>query len=138
MSHVGNLKGAEREMLVSVDLLKRGFEIFRPACATSCDIIALKYGKSLRIEVKGVRASQKRRNPSGPVGSFKNVTGGNADCRLFDVLVRVADDNTLLYQRSIFHKTNAASAELPLRESVSHHTTKKNLERALSMTEKNA
>ncbi len=128
MSHAGNLKGAEREMLVSVDLLRRGFEVFRPVCATSCDVLALKYGITLRIEVKGPPKGY--RNPSGPVAGLPTRHDGGPDCQLFDVLVRCSDDGEMCYQRSILHTINKASAELPLREEVSKSTTKKNLRRA--------
>lgn len=45
--------GAIGELRVCTDLLARGFEVFRsvsPAC--SCDLIALKNGAMLRIEVR--------------------------------------------------------------------------------------
>jgi Holliday junction resolvase-like predicted endonuclease len=45
--------GAMSEMLVCVDLMKRGFEIFRAVSqCCSCDLIALRGGKALRVEVK--------------------------------------------------------------------------------------
>lgn len=45
--------GAMHELVVCVDLLRRGYEIFRavsPSC--SCDLVALCNGKSVRIEVR--------------------------------------------------------------------------------------
>jgi hypothetical protein len=45
--------GAVHELMVAVDLVVRGYEVFRavsPSC--SCDLIALKGGKALRVEVK--------------------------------------------------------------------------------------
>ena len=45
--------GAIQELRVSVDLLSRGFEVFRalsPSC--SCDILAMKDGKLYPIEVR--------------------------------------------------------------------------------------
>ena len=45
--------GAISELIVTVDMLKRGFEVFRAVSAhCSCDLAALKDGKLLRIEVK--------------------------------------------------------------------------------------
>jgi hypothetical protein len=48
--------GALAELLASVDLMKRGYEVFRalsPAC--SCDLIAMKAGVILRVEVRSAR-----------------------------------------------------------------------------------
>ena len=45
--------GAMNELKVSIDLLRKGYEVFRalsPAC--SCDLAILKKNKLLRIEVK--------------------------------------------------------------------------------------
>lgn len=45
--------GAIVELAVAVDLLRRGFDVFRalsPSC--SCDLVALKPGLVLRIEVR--------------------------------------------------------------------------------------
>ena len=45
--------GAVGELVVSVDLMRRGFEVFRavsPAC--SCDLLASKNGKLWRVEVR--------------------------------------------------------------------------------------
>ena len=45
--------GSLSELLVGIDLLKRGYDVFRalsPSC--SCDLIAVKDGNSLRIEVR--------------------------------------------------------------------------------------
>jgi hypothetical protein len=133
------LRGAEREAAVVSDLFKKGFEVF-PAFGTgsSCDMIALKHGELLRVEVKGSKHGTQRRktaHPSGPVASLGHGSK-DSDCRLFDIHISVLDSGEILYQRSALHVVNKASAELPLREDYSKHTTKKNLERALSMTEK--
>lgn len=51
------VSGACGELAVSVDLLRRGYEVFRavsPAC--SCDLVALKDGKSYRVEVRTSQA----------------------------------------------------------------------------------
>lgn len=45
--------GAMHELKVSVDLLHKGFEVFRSVSqSTSCDLLAMRNGKILRIEVK--------------------------------------------------------------------------------------
>jgi Holliday junction resolvase-like predicted endonuclease len=45
--------GAIGELRVSTDLLGKGFEVFRSISpAASCDLIAMKQGKMLRVEVK--------------------------------------------------------------------------------------
>jgi hypothetical protein len=49
----GNTVGALSELRVAVDLLENGFEVFRalsPAC--SCDLIACKNGRTIRVEVR--------------------------------------------------------------------------------------
>jgi hypothetical protein len=130
MSREGNLKGAAREMRVTLDLMERGFEVFRPMSTATCDLIALKYGIPLRIEVKGVHGKTSK-HPSGPIATTESSRGGNnPNSKLFDVLVRFNDIGETFYQRSILHTINAASADLPLREEYSKSTTKKNLSRA--------
>ena len=45
--------GATSELLVCADLLGRGFEVFRAVSpSTSCDLIALKHGRCVRIQVR--------------------------------------------------------------------------------------
>lgn len=55
--HVGTLCsgsiGALGELVVAIDLLKRGFEVFRAISpASTCDLAVLRDGKLLRIEVR--------------------------------------------------------------------------------------
>ena len=132
MSREGNLKGAEREALVVAELSRLGFETFIGNGNTTCDIVAVKHGLCLRIEVKGTAGSGGK-SFSGPFSGKPNHHGGNPDCRLCDVLVRVGEQEELYMQRSALHTINAASAELPLREEVNSRTTKKNLRRAQQM-----
>ena len=59
------------ELLVSADLLKKGYEVFRalsPGC--SCDLVAMKNEKLIRVEVKTRQKSQ---------GSFSFKTKKKAD-----------------------------------------------------------
>lgn len=45
--------GAVSELIVSVDLLRRGYDVFRalsPSC--SCDLVILKNGRVIRVEVR--------------------------------------------------------------------------------------
>ena len=130
------LKGAEREAVASADLMRRGFEVFRAMGNFSCDLLAQKNGHILRVEVKGYK-ERGYRIPTGPIGCVCSKGGHTANSTRFDILITVVGRD-VFYNRSIFHKINAASIELPLREEYSKKTTKKNLERALSMTEKNA
>lgn len=54
--------GALTELIVSVDLMKKGYEVFRalsPHC--SCDLLAMKQGVVLKVEVRTAR----RRFPGG-------------------------------------------------------------------------
>ena len=62
-------RGAINELLVSVDLFKKGFEVFRalsPSC--SCDLMILKNNKLYRVEVGtgwengfGIKINKKKR-----------------------------------------------------------------------------
>jgi hypothetical protein len=46
-------QGAISELLVSADLIKRGYEVFRALSPqSSCDLVALKSNETLRIEVR--------------------------------------------------------------------------------------
>lgn len=45
-------KGAIKELMVSVDLMNKGYQVFRAFSPQApCDLIALKDGKCLRVEV---------------------------------------------------------------------------------------
>ena len=123
MSREGNLKGVERESLVVAEFAKLGWETFSGNGNTSCDIIAMKDQVLLRVEVKGTR----HRKPSGPyAGIFVTNSSdtSKADCREFDILVRVADNNEMFWQRSVFYKGEKFG--LPLRDEYDINTTQKN------------
>ena len=54
-------KGAIAELRVGVDLLSKGYHVFRsesPGCP--CDIVAIKDGECIKIEVRTVFAKNKR------------------------------------------------------------------------------
>lgn len=44
--------GVRSELLVCIDLIEKGFEVFRAMSNNSCDLIALKNGRCFRLEVK--------------------------------------------------------------------------------------
>ena len=129
MSRAENLKGATREAATVLDLMQRGFEVFRPTSTASCDLIALKYGITLRIEVTGGR----RASESGPITQHSSSGGRSLDCRLFDVLVRHIETGEVLYLPSMHLKESAATLDLPLRWIPSKYTTKKTLSRTQQM-----
>ena len=54
--------GAMVELIVSVDLMKKKFEVFRALSpASSCDILAMKNGKSYPLEIRtGVYSADKK------------------------------------------------------------------------------
>ena len=66
--------GAMSELRVAVDLLSKGYEVFRavsPAC--SCDLIALRDGQTLRIEVRtaNFRPNNRASMPRTPADAGK-------------------------------------------------------------------
>ena len=132
MSREGNLKGVERESIVVAEFAKMGWETFSGNGNTSCDLIALKQGVMLRVEVKGMGGNTKK--PSGPYSCIPKHRGSTFDCRECDILIRFNSEGETFWQRSIAYK--GESQGLPLREEYNKKTTKKNLSRALSMTEK--
>jgi Holliday junction resolvase len=80
--------GAMSELMISADLMKHGYDVFRalsPSCY--CDIIATRSDGSLRIEVR-----TGYRNQSGKVGFPKNTNG---DIDAFAVYIR--EDNSIHY-----------------------------------------
>ena len=122
MSREGNLKGVERESLVVAEFAKLGWETFSGNGCTSCDIIAMKDQVLLRVEVKG--AYHHVKHPSGPCAFVAKSSGSTPNCREFDILVRVADNNEMYWQRSIFYKGEKLG--LPLRDEYDINTTQKN------------
>jgi hypothetical protein len=86
--------GAMTELMVCVDLIKRGYEVFRAVSpASSCDIAILKNNQLLRIEVKtGYRYL------NGAIGSGY---GENQKGR-FDILaIVIHKTNEIIYQPNI-------------------------------------
>jgi hypothetical protein len=101
-------KGAINELTVTVDLMKKGFEVFQAASPnSSCDLIALKNGYPVRIEVKG-RTLAKHRSKLSTSWKSKHY-----DARRFEVLAAVCGTD-VQYKRSMFHALNPASEELVL------------------------
>ena len=67
--------GALSELMVSSDLLKKGYAVFRalsPSCF--CDLIAIKNKRIIRIEVRTAYMSMKRKV------NFPNIKHGEIDC----------------------------------------------------------
>ncbi len=64
--------GAIAELIVSVDLMKRGYEVFRALSqACSCDLLALKHGVAIRVEVRSASY-----NKNGTIGFARsNIRG---------------------------------------------------------------
>jgi len=84
--------GAVQELRVSVDLLLRGYEVFRALSpSSSCDLAATKDGKFLKIEVTTGYISV-----SGKVLAPKKLD------REFDVLAVVMHDGCIVYDPDIF------------------------------------
>ena len=84
------IKGRLGELLVAMDLMKRGFEVFEHITErTSCDMLALRRGTShiLRVEVKyiGVRTDGRR------ILRYYSSRG------FFDVLAAVSPDSSIAY-----------------------------------------
>jgi hypothetical protein len=81
--------GAMHEMIVCVDLLKKGYNVFRSISpAASCDILILKDKHMLRIEVT--------------TGNILSLTGKiyhpKKDESKFDVLALVMHDGSIVYE----------------------------------------
>lgn len=110
------LKGAMGESLVTLDLMERGFEVYKAYGNFSCDLIARKHGVNVAIEVKYKKTKGAHR---GPVGAVSD--GLRAD--RFDVLANVRDDKSIVYQRSKFHQVNSASKELTAENEAYHPST---------------
>lgn len=63
VQHLANsgTKGAVGELRVAVDLFERGYEVFRSlAQCCSCDLLVLKSGKILRVEVRTVPVAKEK------------------------------------------------------------------------------
>jgi len=128
MSRENNLKGSIREARAVLDLMQRGFEVFRPTSTATCDLVALKYGTTLRVEVTG--GLSKRPSASGPVTQQSSSGGSCVDCRLFDLLMRYTDEgDRCVYLPSMYLKKNKATKDLPILWEPSKHTPQKNLSR---------
>jgi hypothetical protein len=100
--------GAVSEMLVCVDLSREGFEVFRAVSpAATCDLLALKDGRTYRIEVKTARRNRrcrwqydrKRLNPDR-----------------YDVLVLVEPDGLIHYRPSLLEAARTAAPLMRLYE----------------------
>lgn len=81
--------GALGELVVSVDLLRHGFEVFRSVSQScSCDLIAMKNTELLRVEVR-----TGNRNSNGKILAPVN----RDQLGRFDILAIVLDDRDVVY-----------------------------------------
>jgi hypothetical protein len=88
--------GAISELVVTVDLLNRGFDVFRavsPSC--SCDLIAMKDGTVLRIEV---RTAYQRKD--GTLGHHRRI-GEESN---YDVMAAVHATGLIVYTPPIIDR----------------------------------
>ena len=86
--------GAIAELMVTQDLLRKGYEIFRAISAScSCDLIALKNKKLFRIEVKTVYPKLD--------GTYSTLTW--LDSSKFDVLAYVCGNTSKIMYQSEFN-----------------------------------
>jgi len=84
--------GEINEMVVCIDLIKRGYQVYRAFEPThSFDILVIKDGKMLKIEVKTETVL-----PSGSRCITKDI-----DPAKFDVLARVANLSEITYEPNI-------------------------------------
>ena len=83
-----NTRASINELLVSADLMRRGFHVYRAlAPGSPCNLVMLRAGVLERVEVRAVV-----RTPSGKL-MRPNVAGKN-----FDVLALVERDGTIHYE----------------------------------------
>ena len=85
--------GAMHELLVSADLMRRGYEVFRalsPAC--SCDLVILKEGRLLRVEVRTAQKS---------ISGKLSWTNSKKDIGRSDMLALVVEGRDIVYLPSL-------------------------------------
>ena len=81
------------ELLVSADLMRRGYEVFRalsPAC--SCDLVILKEGRLLRVEVRTAQKS---------ISGKLSWTNSKKDIGRSDMLALVVEGRDIVYLPSL-------------------------------------
>jgi len=78
------------ELMVSLDLMKKGYQIFRGMCPTcTCDLIAIKDGRLYRVEVtKGITKK---------IGNQTKLRWAPHDPSLYDVLAVWEENGTITY-----------------------------------------
>ena len=87
--------GAINELRIVVDLLSRGFDMFRavsPSC--SCDLIGLRDGRCYRIEVTKGKYRSRTNGPS-------YLTWVPHDPAKYDILALIMPDDAILYMPEI-------------------------------------
>lgn len=77
--------GAITELITSIDLMKRGYDVFKALSMGTCDLVAIKNGKCIRIEVKS---------------GYTNINGKLNHTKVrseytFDVLAIVAEEKVV-------------------------------------------
>jgi hypothetical protein len=81
--------GAIAELLVSADLLSRGYHVFRAMSPSSpCDLLVMKDSLSARVEVRRVTRDREGNLPTGCDASERGR---------FDILARVEVDGAIHY-----------------------------------------
>jgi hypothetical protein len=80
--------GAVAELVVAADLLRRGYEVYRAVSpAASCDLVILREGRAIRVEVKSAR-----RGNDGSLEYDRPKAG------LYDVLALARPSGEVLYR----------------------------------------
>jgi Holliday junction resolvase-like predicted endonuclease len=93
-------RGAVSELLVSADLMARGFEVFRAVShAASCDLIAMRDGETIRVEVKSADQTETGRYSR----NLKLRRGA------YDVLAVVSSHGRITYGGDFVVKTSEAT-----------------------------
>ena len=81
--------GAAHELLVCVDLMRKGYEVFRAESpSTSCDIVILRNGSLLRVEA---------RTGMYKVNKEISYTSSCLDKSKYDVLAIIMNDGNIYY-----------------------------------------
>lgn len=95
--------GAIGELQVAVDLLRLGYQVFRamsPSCP--CDLVVMKNGKAVRVEVKTLPVSPTKPAPSSEQLAARMVDKARKKGDGFDLFAGITrDGKTIIYQPAL-------------------------------------
>lgn len=91
------LQGTSRELLVCVDLLDKGFDVFRNVCGAGCDLVCQKNDLVFFVEVKTINGKPRPGKTCRTKGTLPFIPIYGRQLKRCDVAAAVDDEKHVWY-----------------------------------------